>query len=72
MSKKVFCDPNCRSSYIEDLRAGLIYGSYRREDGAWKNHRQFCEDEGLCPYCKAKVVSRRVKERFYWRGASAV
>ena len=71
MSKVVFCNPSCRESYICDMRCGLIYGAVHREDGTWKNWRQYAEDEGLCPYCRAQVVSRRRSERFKWHGMPA-
>ncbi len=72
--KKVFCHSGCRESWITDMRYGLIYGAtYRRnEDGttSYKNHRQYCEDAGECPYCRARVVSKRRKEVYPWRSVA--
>lgn len=65
--KRVFCDPGCRESWLCDRRYGLIYPAIFREDGRYKNHRQYAEDAGFCPYCTARVVSKRRREVYSWR-----
>ena len=50
--RKARLHPACVESFREDRKRGLIYGPYKREDGAWyMNAEAMSLDCDICPYC---------------------
>jgi len=77
LGRPALLHPECRESFLEDRRCGLIYGPYIKADGLyWQCAEDMSIGWEICPYCSRGSESEGepadlADEDTYGRGSPA-